>query len=91
MFGLLDLLALAAVAVAALGIVNTLSMDIWERARELGMLRAAGMSRRQVWRSVLVEAGILGAIGARGRARVAGLVVGILLRGHGRRPAHGAG
>ena len=59
-FGLLDLLALAAVVVAGLGIVNTLSMDTWERIRELGMLRAAGMSRRQVWRSVLVEAGILG-------------------------------
>ena len=63
-FGLLDLLALAAVVIAALGIVNTLSMDTWERVRELGMLRAVGMSRRQVWRSVLVEAGILGAIGA---------------------------
>jgi len=64
LFGLLDLLALAAVVVAALGIVNTLSMDTLERSRELGMLRAVGMSRRQVWRSVLVEAGILGAIGA---------------------------
>jgi putative ABC transport system permease protein len=63
LFGLLDLLALAAVVVAALGIVNTLSMDTLERVRELGMLRAVGMSRRQVWRSVLVEAGILGAIG----------------------------
>ena len=59
-FGLLDLLALAALVIAGLGIVNTLSMDTWERVRELGMLRAAGMSRRQVWRSVLVEAGILG-------------------------------
>ena len=59
LFNLLDLLALAAVAVAALGIVNTLSMDTLERVRELGMLRAVGMSRRQVWRSVLVEAGIL--------------------------------
>jgi putative ABC transport system permease protein len=62
-FGLLDLLALAAVVVAALGIVNTLSMGTLERVRELGMLRAVGMTRRQVWRSVLVEAGILGAIG----------------------------
>ena len=77
-FGLLDLLALAAVAIAALGIVNTLSMDTWERVRELGMLRAAGMSRRQVWRSVLVEAGILGAIGGV-VGSVAGLGVGVLL------------
>jgi putative ABC transport system permease protein len=77
-FGLLDLLALAAVVIAALGIVNTLSMDTWERVRELGMLRAAGMSRRQVWRSVLVEAGILGAIGGI-VGSLAGLVVGLLL------------
>jgi putative ABC transport system permease protein len=77
-FGLLDLLALAAVVIAALGIVNTLSMDTWERVRELGMLRAAGMTRRQVWRSVLVEAGILGAIGALVGV-AAGIVIGVLL------------
>jgi putative ABC transport system permease protein len=77
-FGLLDLLALAAVVIAGLGIVNTLSMDTWERARELGMLRAAGMSRRQVWRSVLVEAGILGAIGGV-MGSLAGVAIGILL------------
>jgi len=77
-FGLLDLLALAAVLVAALGIVNTLSMDTWERVRELGTLRAVGMSRRQVWRSVLVEAGILGAIGALVGV-AAGVGIGMLL------------
>ncbi|MEW6225938.1 MAG: FtsX-like permease family protein, partial [Chloroflexota bacterium] len=77
-FGLLDLLALAAVVIAALGIVNTLSMDTWERVRELGMLRAVGMSRRQVWRSVLVEAGILGAIGGV-VGSVAGVGMGVLL------------
>ena len=57
-------LALAAIIVAALGIVNTLSMDVSERVRELGVLRAAGMSRRQVRRTMVVEAGILGLIGA---------------------------
>jgi len=77
-FGLLDLLALAAVVIAAFGIVNTLSMDTWERARELGVLRAAGMSRRQVWRSVLVEAGILGAIGAL-VGTLAGVAIGVLM------------
>ena len=79
-FGLLDLLALAAVVVAGFGIANTLSMDSWERIRELGVLRAAGMSRRQVWRSVLVEAGIIGTIGGL-VGSVAGLVVGALLLG----------
>ena len=44
--------------VAALGIVNTLTMNVLERVREIGVLRAAGMTRRQVWRSVVVEAGV---------------------------------
>ena len=77
-FGLLDLLALASVVIAGLGIVNTMSMDVWERVRELGMLRAVGMSRRQVWRSVLVEAGILGAVGAT-VGSLAGIAIGTLL------------
>ncbi len=77
-FELLDALALAAVLVAGLGIVNTLFMDTSERGRELGMLRAAGMSRSQVWRSVVVEAGILGLIGSVVGSAV-GVVVGILL------------
>ena len=63
-FGLLDLLALVAVVVAAVGIVNTLSMNVLERVREIGVLRAAGMTRRQVWRMVVVEAGMIGLAGA---------------------------
>jgi putative ABC transport system permease protein len=55
-------------------------MDTWERVRELGMLRAAGMSRNQVWRSVLVEAGILGAIGAL-VGSLAGVAIGAVLSG----------
>ena len=80
LFGLLDLLAFAAVVIAALGIVNTLSMNTLERVREIGMLRAAGMSRSQVWRSVLVEAGILGAIGGV-VGSIAGVLIGLLLGG----------
>jgi len=63
-FGLFDALALVAVVVAALGIVNTLTMDVVERVREIGILRAVGMTRRQIGRMVVVEAGILGVIGA---------------------------
>ena len=48
---------LVAVLVAGLGIVNTLTMNVVERVREIGVLRAAGMTRRQVWRMVVVEAG----------------------------------
>ena len=77
-FGLFDVLALVAVVVAALGIVNTLTMNVLERVREIGVLRAAGMTRRQVWRSVVVEAGITGLVGAICGV-VAGLVVGGLM------------
>jgi putative ABC transport system permease protein len=77
-FGLFDVLSLIAVIVATLGIVNTLTMNVFERVREIGVLRAAGMTRRQVWRSVVVEAGITGLVGAICGV-AAGLVVGGLM------------
>jgi putative ABC transport system permease protein len=57
------LLALS-VIVALLGIVNTLALSVHERTRELGMLRAVGMSRRQVRRMVRAESVITAGIGA---------------------------
>ena len=79
-FGLFDVLSLIAVIVASLGIVNTLTMNVLERVREIGVLRAAGMTRRQVWRSVVVEAGITGLAGA-----ICGVVAGVRRRwAHGR-------
>ncbi len=77
-FGLFDALAAVAVLIAALGIVNTLTMNVVERVREIGILRAAGMTRDQVWRSVVVEAGVLGLAGAL-LGIVLGLVVGALM------------
>jgi len=77
-FGLFDALALVAVIVAALGIVNTLTVSVLERVRELGVLRAAGMTTRQVRRTVVVEAGILGIVGAI-LGIVTGLVAAVLL------------
>jgi len=77
-FGLFDALSLVAVVVAALGVVNTLTMNVLERVRELGVLRAAGMTRRQVWRSVVVEAGITGTVGAISGV-VGGLAVGAVM------------
>ena len=65
------LLALA-VIIALLGIANTLALSIFERTRELGLLRAVGMSRRQVRATVRWEAVIIAAIGT-----TLGLVVGI--------------
>ena len=77
-FGLFDALALIAVVVAALGIVNTLTVSVLERVRELGVLRAAGMTRGQVRRTVVVEAGILGIVGSI-LGIVTGLVAGVVL------------
>jgi putative ABC transport system permease protein len=78
LFGLFDAIAVIAIVVAALGIVNTLAMNVMERVREIGILRATGLLRSQAWRMVLVEAGILGLVGAV-LGVVAGLVVATVL------------
>jgi len=60
-------------------IVNTFSMLVAQRTREIGLLRAVGSSRRQINRSVLVEALLLGVVGsAAGVATGVGLAVGLM-------------
>ena len=73
-FGLLDVLATIGVIVAALGVINTLMMNVLERRREIGALRSIGMTRAQIIRMILAEAGSMGAIGA-----VFGIGFGVLL------------
>lgn len=60
------------VVVALIGIVNTMSLSIHERTRELGLLRAVGMTTRQLRRTVRYEAAIIALIGT-----LAGLVLGL--------------
>jgi putative ABC transport system permease protein len=62
-----------AVIISVLGVANTLALAIHERTRELGMLRAIGMSRRQVRSMVRFEAVITALIGG-----ILGLALGIL-------------
>ena len=57
------LLALA-VLIAMFGIVNTLALAVFERTREIGLLRAIGMSRRQLRRMIRLEAVIIAVFGA---------------------------
>ncbi|MGW2544196.1 ABC transporter permease [Kitasatospora sp. NPDC001574] len=60
-------------------IINTFSMLVAQRTREIGLLRAVGGSRRQVNRSVLVEALLLGAVGSTlGIGAGLGLAVGLI-------------
>jgi putative ABC transport system permease protein len=69
------LLALS-VIVSLFGIVNTLVLTVFERTREIGMLRAIGMTRRQVRRMIRAESVITALIGG-----VLGIVLGIVLGG----------
>ena len=55
---------LLAVIIALLGIVNTLALSVFERTRELGLLRAVGMTRAQVRAMVRWESVVISLIGA---------------------------
>ncbi|MFD8965274.1 ABC transporter permease [Streptomyces sp. NPDC059568] len=57
------LLALA-IIVAVLGVVNTLALSVVERTREIGLLRAIGLSRRQLRRMIRLESVVIALFGA---------------------------
>ncbi|HZT84847.1 MAG TPA: FtsX-like permease family protein [Gaiellaceae bacterium] len=69
------LLALS-VVVSLFGIINTLVLTVFERTRELGMLRAVGMTRRQVRRMIRAESVITALMGG-----VIGIALGLVLGG----------
>lgn len=62
------------IVIALVGVANTISLSIYERTKELGLLRAVGMDRRQVRISVRWESAIIALAGT-----VIGLVVGVSL------------
>ncbi|AEW94460.1 MULTISPECIES: ABC transporter permease [Streptomycetaceae] len=70
MYGLLGM----SLVIAVLGVVNTLAMSVFERRRELGMLRAIGLDRRQVKSMIRQEAVVISLFGA-----VTGVVLGLFL------------
>ena len=66
-------LLVLAVLIAFLGIVNTLALSVFERTREIGLLRAVGTTRRQIRRMILVESVLIAVLGS-----VLGVVLGVL-------------
>ena len=77
---------LLAVLIALLGIVNTLALSVFERTRELGLLRAVGMTRGQVramvrWESVVIS--LIGALSGAGLGIGIGLALSQALKDEG--------
>jgi putative ABC transport system permease protein len=72
MLGLVYAMLALAILIALLGIGNTLALSIFERTRELGVLRAVGMTRRQLRTTIRWESVIIAVQGA-----VLGLVIGV--------------
>jgi putative ABC transport system permease protein len=74
LLNLLYVLLSLSILISLFGIVNTLVLTVFERTRELGMLRAIGMTRRQVRRMIRHESVVTALIGA-----ALGIPVGVVL------------
>jgi putative ABC transport system permease protein len=72
MIGAVNGLLLMSVVIALIGIVNTMTLSIIERRRELGLLRVLGMVDRRVRRMVRIEAVVIAALGT-----VSGMLLGV--------------
>jgi putative ABC transport system permease protein len=80
-FSLLRALELVALIVAVLGVVNAQLANVLDRVREIGVLRAVGMLRWQVRRMIVIEAALIGVLGA-STGLVLGLGLGYILLNH---------
>ena len=70
---IVNVMVALAVIIALIGIANTLALSVFERTRELGLVRAVGMTRRQLRRMVRFEAALVATFGA-----VLGVGIGLL-------------
>jgi putative ABC transport system permease protein len=67
-----------ALLVAAFGIANTMLMAVYERTREIGLMKAIGASRRDVMAIFLAEAGAIGLLGGIGGVVLGGTISAVL-------------
>ena len=72
LLGILYALLALAIVIAILGIINTLALSVVERRREIGMLRAVGMVRAQLRRTIYLESLLIAVFGA-----ILGVVLGL--------------
>ncbi|WP_344892866.1 ABC transporter permease [Actinomadura meridiana] len=68
----LTILLVMSVIIAAVGVINTLALSVIERTREIGLLRAIGISRRQLRRMIRLESIMIAVFGA-----VLGMAIGV--------------
>ena len=61
---MVNVMVALAVIIALIGIANTLALSVFERTRELGLMRAVGMTKRQLRRMVRFEAALIATFGA---------------------------
>lgn len=70
---MVNIMVALAVIIALIGIANTLALSVFERTRELGLVRAVGMTKRQLRRMVRFEAALVATFGA-----VLGVAIGLV-------------
>lgn len=79
LFGFVYALLALSILVAFLGIVNTLSLSVYERFREIGLLRAVGTTRQQIRRMITLEALLIALLGTMTGISI-GLIFGTLFQ-----------
>jgi len=72
LLAILNALLGLAVIIAAIGIINTLVLSVYERTREIGLLRAVGLGRRQLRSMIRIESVVIAVFGA-----LMGIVLGV--------------